>query len=75
MENTIQTMEALDLEIDEQLLRARDVARILSISVAKAYRLMQHGDLPVIRIDTAVRVRFADLREFAKRARIAGFED
>ncbi len=65
----------VDLTKDEQLLKAKDVAKILSISIAKAYRLMQHGDLPVIRIDTAVRVRFVDLQEFARRARIAGFED
>ena len=42
-------MEMFDLTRDEQLLKARDVAKILNISIAKAYKLIQHGEIPAIR--------------------------
>ena len=47
-----------------RLLKASDVAKYLNISIALAYRLMQKGEIPVIRIHKSVRVREADLEEF-----------
>ncbi|MCW5856189.1 MAG: helix-turn-helix domain-containing protein [Anaerolineales bacterium] len=44
-----------------RLLRAREVAKILNVSQALAYRLMQMGEIPCVRIGTAVRVRPKDL--------------
>lgn len=44
-----------------RLLRAREVAKILNVSQALAYRLMQMGEIPCVRIGTAVRVRPEDL--------------
>ena len=44
-----------------RLLRADDVAEILNISLALAYRLMQLGEIRCVRIGTAVRVRPEDL--------------
>jgi excisionase family DNA binding protein len=47
-----------------RLLKASDVAKYLNISISLAYRLMQKGEIPVIRIHKSVRVREADLEEF-----------
>jgi len=48
----------------DRLLNAVEVARVLNISRALAYRLMQTGEIPVIRINHSVRVRMADLEEY-----------
>jgi excisionase family DNA binding protein len=48
----------------ESLLKATDVARILNISRALAYRLIQRGDIPVVRINHAVRVKPKDLEAY-----------
>ena len=48
----------------QTLLKATDVARILNISRALAYRLLQKGDIPVIRIKNAVRVKPSDLEDY-----------
>ena len=54
---------------DEQLLKASDIAIILNISKALAYRLIQHGDIPVVHISHAVRVKLSDLEDYVKRCR------
>lgn len=56
-------MNKPQVEIDKRLrlLRASDVAKTLNISLALAYRLLQTGELPCVRIGTAVRVRPEDL--------------
>ncbi|MEX1248669.1 MAG: helix-turn-helix domain-containing protein [Anaerolineales bacterium] len=51
----------VETEKATQLLRAREVAKILNISLALSYRLMQMGEIPCVRIGTAVRVRPEDL--------------
>jgi len=38
------------------LLRAREVAHLLGLGRSKVYEMMQTGELPTIRIGTAVRV-------------------
>ena len=57
MENTL-------LLNSEQLLKATDIAYILNISRAMAYRLMQLGKISTVSIGTAKRVRPKDLRIF-----------
>ncbi len=54
---------------DEELLKAEDVARLLNISKPMAYRLMQRGEIAVIRINTAVRVKPSDLQAYIDRSR------
>lgn len=49
------------------LLRPSDVAKRLNISTSFAYRLMQTGAIPVVRIGTACRVRPQDLEEYIHR--------
>lgn len=52
----------------KQLLRAQDVAKVLNISLALAYRLIQQGELQSVRIGGSVRVRSEDLQEFIERS-------
>ena len=57
-------MENIALRETEQLLNATDIAHILNISRAMAYRLMQLGKIRTVSIGTARRVRRIDLRTF-----------
>ena len=58
---------------DQKLLRATEVARVLDISRSLAYRLMRTGEIPVIKISHAVRVKPSDLKEYVKRCRKSEF--
>jgi excisionase family DNA binding protein len=60
-------MSELGITQNERLLKAVDVARILNISKAMAYRLIQQREIPVVRISHAVRVRLPDLETYIKR--------
>jgi predicted DNA-binding transcriptional regulator AlpA len=62
-------MENLRIVSNERLIKASDVAHILNISRALAYRLMQEGSIPVVRINHAVRVRPVDLEQYIDRSR------
>jgi excisionase family DNA binding protein len=64
-------MKMIELELpkDGQLLKVSDIAKYLNISRAMVYRLIQNGEIPVIRIKSAVRVRQADLQEFINKCR------
>jgi len=46
------------------LLKATEVAQILNISRSLAYRLMQKGDIPTVRINRSVRVLSDDLHDY-----------
>ena len=50
-----------------RLLNAADVARVLNISKALVYKLMQSGDIPTVRFNRTVRVREPDLDEYIRR--------
>lgn len=47
-----------------RLLKATEVANILNISRAMAYRLMQQGDIRTVRISGIRRVRATDLEKY-----------
>ena len=49
---------------ENKLLRATEVAQILNVSRAFAYRLMQQGKIRTVAIDKSRRVRPADLWDF-----------
>jgi excisionase family DNA binding protein len=57
-------MENIALYDTEQLLNATEIAHILNISRAMAYRLMQLGMIRSVSIGTAKRVRRKDLEDF-----------
>jgi excisionase family DNA binding protein len=48
----------------EHLLNCTELAQILNLSRKHLYRLMQRGEIPVIRFGRSVRVRPADLEAF-----------
>lgn len=50
-----------------RLLTAREVAEILNISKAFAYKLMQTGQLITVSIGASRRVRMSDLEEFIQK--------
>lgn len=54
---------------DERLLKAVDVAKILNISRAFSYRLLESGKIPCVRINRAVRVKPSDLKRFVEAQR------
>ena len=54
------------------LLRGNEVARRLGVSRAMAYRMMQDGTLPVVRIGRAVRVPTEELRGWVSRNTMGG---
>ena len=50
--------------MEEHLLKSEEVAHILHVSRSFAYLLMKRGDIPTVRIGTAVRVRPQDLEQY-----------
>ena len=48
------------------ILKASDVAQILRISKALAYRMIQQGEIPAIQFGRTTRVRRKDLEEFIR---------
>ena len=48
----------------DELLTASDVARILNVSLAFAYQLMQRGEIPTVHLGRSRRVRPSDLEDF-----------
>ena len=51
---------------NNNLLKAKEVADLLSVSRSFAYSLMQSGQLPTVQLGRSVRVRPEDLEEFIK---------
>ena len=47
-----------------KLLKANDVAKLLNISTAYAYKLISTGELPSVHLGRSVRVRPQDVEEF-----------
>ena len=48
------------------LLRANEVAHLLGLGRSKVYELMQSGELPTVRIGTAIRVPMNALTDWVK---------
>ena len=49
-----------------RLLKAQEIAKKLGVSKTLAYQLMQKGEIPTVRIGSAVRVRPLDLEDYIK---------
>jgi excisionase family DNA binding protein len=54
----------MEHDLNSTLLRATEVARILNVSRAMAYQLMQRGEIRTVRIGAARRVRREDLNRY-----------
>jgi excisionase family DNA binding protein len=50
----------------KRLLKATEVAELLGISKSFVYNLMKRGEIPTVRLGTALRVKQSDLEEFIK---------
>jgi len=57
-------MSDQNISVSIQLLTGEEVARILKISRAYAYRLMKQGDIPTIKMGRTVRVSYDNLLKF-----------
>lgn len=57
---------------ESKLLRAVDVAQILNVSRAFAYRLMQQGKIRTVVIAKTRRVRSSDLYDFIEKSLVPG---
>ena len=52
--------------MERQLLRAQEVATVLSLSRSKVFQLIASGELPAVRIGRSVRVPAQALREWVE---------
>ena len=50
--------------MQQPLLKSDEVAKTLHVSRSFAYLLMKRGDIPAVRVGTAVRVRPEDLERY-----------
>jgi len=50
--------------MEARLLKGKEVASMLGVSTSFAYLLMKRGDIPTVRIGSAVRVRPEDLERY-----------
>jgi excisionase family DNA binding protein len=57
-------MSDQNISVSIQLLTGEEVARILKISRAYAYRLMKQGDITTIKMGRTVRVSYDNLLKF-----------
>ncbi len=51
-------------ELPDRLIKADEVAKVLNVSRAFAYQLMNKGMIPTVKILSARRVRLQDLQNF-----------
>ena len=51
------------------LLKPGEVAEILHLSRSKAYKLMQQGEIPTVRMGRTVRVKRSDLDDYIKQSK------
>lgn len=58
-----------------QLLKAKDVSKILNISRSMTYRLLDQGKIPCIHINQAVRVHPNDLKNYINASRSSAIKD
>ncbi|NCP15916.1 helix-turn-helix domain-containing protein [bacterium] len=50
--------------MEVRLLKGKEVAAMLGVSTSFAYLLMKRGDIPIVRMGSAVRVRPEDLERY-----------
>ncbi len=59
----------LDAQFPSPLLKAAQVAKILNVSRAFVYQLMQNDEIPTVRIRGTVRVKLEDLYRYIEAKR------
>ena len=58
-------------EIEPELLRVNEAARLMSLGRTKVYEMCEKGEIPVVRIGTAVRIPRKKLLEWIDEHTIA----
>lgn len=58
-------------DTSDRLITVRDAADRLSIGVTKFYELMSRGEIPMVKIDRATRVRLSDVERFIRAGAIS----
>ena len=58
--------------MQQPLLKSDEVAKTLHVSRSFAYLLMKRGDLPIVRVGNAVRVRPEDLERYINNIAMQG---
>jgi len=65
-------MTTIAREGNQELLKASDIAKMLNISKAMVYKLMQTRQIPTIHIGQSRRVLKEDLENYIRENRVAG---
>ncbi len=55
---------SIDSKMTNRLLKGKEVAQLLNVSKAFAYRLMAEHKIPTVKLGRAIRVRPEDLENF-----------
>ena len=55
--------------VAQRLLKAKEVADTLQVSRSQVYRMIQLGEIPTVRVGSAVRVQQSDLEVFIKQSK------
>ena len=50
--------------MDERLLKPAEVAEILQVSMAAAYKILKRGEIPTVQFGKSIRVRREDLDKY-----------
>jgi excisionase family DNA binding protein len=67
-------MPEINPDLQTRLLTPREAAGFLSISTRTLSRIVQHGDLPIIRVGGSNRFTMTDLTDYIARNRVLGHD-
>lgn len=67
-------MPEINPDLQTRLLTPREAAGFLSISTRTLSRIVQHGDLPIIRVGGSNRFTMTDLTDYIALSRVVGHD-
>jgi excisionase family DNA binding protein len=67
-------MPEINPDLQTRLLTPREAAGFLSISTRTLSRIVQHGDLPIIRVGGSNRFTITDLTDYIALSRVVGHD-
>jgi len=70
----VAAMPEINPDLQTRLLTPREAAGFLSISTRTLSRIVQHGDLPIIRVGGSNRFTMTDLTDYIARNRVLGHD-
>ena len=72
--NRVSAMPETDPELQTRLLTPGEAAGFLSVSTRTLSRIVQQGDLPIIRVGGSNRFTMTDLTDYIARNRVLGHD-